>query len=159
MKSPLIFNQNNIVKFLKLHQDKKLVLVGGCFDLLHIGHITFLTKARQKGDCLLVLLESDLKIKSTKGENRPINSQLDRAKILTSLRIVDGVLMLPDNIKDQDYDKLVEKIKPLIIATTRGDINISHKNRVAKKVGAKVAFVTPLIKDKSTSNMVKLLPE
>src|SRR5271155_5547011 len=58
----------------ELHQqNQKMVLVGGCFDILHIGHITFLEEAKKQGDMLLVLLESDETITQTKGPHRPIN--------------------------------------------------------------------------------------
>jgi FAD synthetase len=137
---------------------QKIVLVGGCFDILHIGHITFLEKAKKAGDYLIVLLESDQAIQKLKGKNRPINSQADRAKILSSLKVVDKVIALPV-MKDLDYDELVKKIKPAVIATTSGDSGIHHKKRAAKLVGAKVKVVTKNIKDQSTTNLVKLLSE
>ena len=138
-------------------QNKRIVLVGGCFDLLHIGHITFLDEAKKKGDILIVMLESDELIKKSKGENRPINSQDIRAKILAALTVVDFVVLLDPHMSDKEYDKVVFSIKPAIIATTRGDVNRHHKERQAKQIGAVVVDVTPQISDKSTTKLVHLL--
>ncbi len=135
----------------------KTVLVGGCFDILHIGHITFLEKAKEQGDILVVLLESDEVIRKSKGKDRPINNQEDRAKILLALKYVDRVIPLPYMKTDREYDELVEKIKPDIIATTFGDPGISHKIRQAKKLGIELKIVTNMIKDSSTTNLIKLL--
>lgn len=151
-------NKKSIIKLSeKFKKDgKKLVLVGGCFDILHIGHITFLEKAKKEGDILVVLLEADESIRKSKGKNRPINNVGDRAKILSSLKFVDFVVTLPE-MKDQSYDELVKRIKPDVIATTKGDMTISHKIRQAKLVGAKLKYVTNMVKDSSTTNLIKLL--
>ena len=144
----------------ELHkQSKRIVLVGGCFDILHIGHITFLEEAKKYGDCLMVLLESDEMIATTKGAKRPINIQEDRAKILAALALVDIVVLLTSPMTDQAYDDLVIAIKPAIIATTKGDTNKHHKERQAKLVEAQVIDVTPPISDKSTTKLIQLFDE
>src|SRR3990167_9728836 len=76
-------------------QGKVVVLAGGCFDILHPGHVIFLEKAKKTGDILVVLLESDQKVKELKGINRPVHTQIDRAQVLFALRAVDYVVMLP----------------------------------------------------------------
>lgn len=138
---------------------KRIVLVGGCFDILHIGHITFLEKAKEQAEILMVLLESDETIKKTKGSSRPINTQQDRAKILASLAVVDYVIKLPGITDNSLYDNLVMQIKPAIIATTAGDLNRGHKERQAEKIGAKVVDVTMSIQNKSTTKLIALLHE
>ena len=144
----------------QLHQqNKQIILVGGCFDLLHIGHITFLEEAKKRGDTLVVMLESDEFIKKSKGENRPINSQSIRAKILAAIAVVDFVILLDSHMSNTDYDTVVFSIKPAIIATTRGDVNRHHKERQAKQIGALVVDVTPQISDKSTTKLIHLLNE
>lgn len=140
-------------------QQKRIVLCGGCFDILHIGHITFLEKAKKHGDFLIVFLESDSTITKTKGANRPINSQVDRAKIVASLTYVDTVVLLKPHMTDKDYETLVFAIKPAIIATTLGDTNRDYKERYAKLIGSRVLDVTKPISDKSTTKLVKLLKE
>jgi len=154
-------------KFIKLDKNFKtltklninrsqIVLVGGCFDILHIGHIAFLQKAKQAGKTLVVLLENDQTINLKKGINRPIFKQEDRVKMLLELKSVDYVLLLPSNLNDKKYDLLVKKIKPAIIATTYGDAYVSHKLRQAEQVGAKLVYIKK-IKGSSTSNIAKLL--
>ncbi len=135
-------------------QGKSIVLAGGCFDILHIGHITYLENAKKAGDVLFVFVESDVAIRKLKGNGRPINKQLDRIKILESLEMVDYVILLPEN---PDYDKLANAIKPDIFAVTKGDKNRADKERQAKKVGGKVVDVVDSITSKSTSNILKLL--
>lgn len=121
---------------------KKVVLVGGCFDLLHKGHIAFLKKAKKLGK-LIVLLESDEKIKKLKGEDRPVQDQITRAKALSDLGFVDKVISLPFLKSDKDYDELVQKIKPDIIVVTKG-YPASHHQRAANLVGAKLKTVGKL---------------
>lgn len=138
-------------------QGKTIVLAGGCFDILHIGHIKFLEEARKKGDFLFVLLESDEKVKKLKGKGRPVNSQQDRASILTSLNQVDYIITLPWLKTDSKYEEVVMKIKPAIIAITKGDLYREQKERQAKLVKAKVISVIKRIPNKSTSRLAKLL--
>ena len=136
-----------------------VILVGGCFDILHLGHITFLKKAKNLGEKLVVLLESDQNIQKNKGKNRPINNQENRAKILESLRMVDRVIKLPEMKTDQDYLKIIKKIKPTIIAVTKNDYNLINKENQAKLVGAKLVEVTELIPHQSTSRIIEIITE
>ena len=61
---------------------KKVVFTNGCFDILHAGHVTYLTEAKRQGDILIVGVNSDTSVKRLKGETRPINSEYDRAFVL-----------------------------------------------------------------------------
>jgi len=141
------------------NKGKIIVLAGGCFDILHIGHIEYLTNAKKQGDVLFVFLESDESIKNIKGQNRPINTQKDRAIILASLEMVDYVIPLPIFKKDKEYDGLVISIKPAIIATTKGDSSKTHKERQAGQIGAKVVDVTEEVNNQSTSRLIDILKE
>lgn len=141
-----------------LHQSgKTVVLAGGCFDIVHGGHLEFLRRAKKKGDVLLVLLESDKAIKKYKGNARPVNSQKDRAGILSSLEFVDYVIPLPYLKNDLEYDALVFTLKPDIIATTAGDTARNHKERQARSIHAQVVDVMKRLPDQSTSRLVHLL--
>ena len=143
-----------------MHQENKtIVLLGGCFDILHIGHIVFLEEAKKHGDVIVVLLESDQTITATKGPKRPYNVQVDRAKILSALAVIDYVVLLKPDMDNKAYDNLVFALKPAIIATTSGDVNRHHKERQAELVGAKVIDVTTQIIDKSTTKLIRLLDE
>ena len=75
---------------------KKLVVTNGCFDILHAGHVTYLHAAREQGDALLVGLNNDTSVRRLKGEQRPINSEDDRAAVLAALQAVDAVCIFPE---------------------------------------------------------------
>ena len=143
----------------KNKNNKKIVLVGGCFDILHLGHIIFLEKAKKKGDVLIVLLESDENIFKNKGNNRPVNNQENRAKILKSLKMVDQVIKLPVMKTDDEYLEIIKKIKPSIIAVSENDKNLINKKYQAKLVGAKLVEVTEMIPHQSTSRIIEIITE
>lgn len=135
---------------------KKVVLVGGCFDILHFGHISFLKQAKSYGDHLVVALESDENVRHTKGETRPIHSQDQRKIMLKSLHFVDEVIALPPMESDQEYRDLVNRVKPDVIAVTEGDPIIDKKRAQAKSIGAELVVI-PKIHTPSTSQLAKLL--
>ena len=137
-------------------ETKKIVLVGGCFDLLHYGHISFLKQAKALGDYLIVALEADQNVRFAKGDNRPIHSQEQRKEMLTSLSFVDEVIPLPPMNQDFQYFTLVEKIHPQIIAVTEGDPVVYKKMKQAEQVGAKLVEI-PKVHTPSTSQLAKLL--
>ena len=156
-----ILNTNQAIKlseFFKKSQ-KTIVLVGGCFDILHLAHISFLEKAKKKGDLLFIFLESDQKIKTQKGPTRPINNQLNRARLLSSLKMVDFVILLPEMKTDSDYDLLINKIKPDVIAFTQGDKAINKKIKQAKAIGAKILKVINLVPHKSSTKIIDVLSQ
>lgn len=135
---------------------KVKVLVGGCFDILHYGHIHFLKKAKALGDYLIVALESDKNIKRLKGEKRPIHDQYRRRKMLESLRLADQIIILGDEMKDEDYRKFVKIVNPDVIAITAGDPIIGKKRKQAAEIGAKLIEIAR-IQSPSTSDLAKLL--
>lgn len=122
--------------------------------MLHPGHVIFLQKAKAAGDKLIVLLEPDEKIKRLKGVNRPVHNQKERALVLRALKYVDFVILLPFMESEKEYDSFVKKIKPDIIAATYSDPANSHKKRVAKFVGAKLKYVTRMVGNHSTSQIL-----
>ncbi len=142
-----------LVKNIK-KQGKKIVLAGGCFDILHPGHVIFLEKAKAAGDILIILLESDKKAKELKGVNRPIQTQKIRAKALSVLETVDYVVTLPFLRSETAYDKVIQEIRPDIIALTIGYERAYHHKRVAKLTGAKLKYVTKRIDSYSTSQLL-----
>ena len=150
----LSVNKTTLLRKSLKKQGKTIVLVGGCFDILHPGHVFFLEKAKKVGDILVVFLESDQKVRELKGINRPVHTQIDRAKVLAALRAVDYVVLLPYIKNETEYDELVGKIKPDVIATTIKDANTSHHQRSARLVGAKFKLVARVINDYSTSSLI-----
>jgi len=137
-----------------LDKAKRIVVAGGCFDMLHPGHHAFLKAAKNAGDILLVLLESDQSIKKMKGEGRPIQNQQKRAEMLSRLSYPDYILLLDGVLTDKDYDELILAIKPAIIASTEGDPGEYHKKRQAKASGAALIHVIKRLPEYSTSNFV-----
>lgn len=135
---------------------KRIVLAGGCFDILHIGHIKFLENAKKLGEILFVFLESDESVKKLKGKNRPINQQKERAEVLGALDAVSYVVLLKNIKTDDDYDNLITRLRPHIIATTQNDPYRKHKIRQAKLTNGKVAYVIQRVKSKSTTRLAKL---
>ncbi|MFA7676320.1 MAG: adenylyltransferase/cytidyltransferase family protein [Candidatus Shapirobacteria bacterium] len=138
-------------------KNEKIVLVGGCFDILHLGHVIFLEKAKVLGDKLIILLESDKNISENKGKNRPINNQKNRATFLSKLKMVDKIIKLPYMKSDDDYWKLIKKIKPEIIAVSENDKNLNKKKKQAKEIGAKLVKVTKIIPHLSTSRIIEII--
>lgn len=136
-------------------QNKSIVLVGGIFDILHLGHVEFLEAAKKRGDFLFVLLESDKAAKKFKGKYRPFNNQKERADVLSALKAVDYVVMLSGALKNKDYDKIVGLISPVILATTQNDPNKKHKDRQEKLFGIKVVSVIKRVKRKSTTEILR----
>ena len=90
---------------------KKIIFTNGCFDILHAGHVRYLESAKSYGDILILGLNSDRSVTALKGENRPINIQLDRAYILAALEAVDYVVVFDE---DTPYD-LIKAVKPHIL--------------------------------------------
>lgn len=132
-----------------------IVLAGGCFDILHPGHIAFLEAAKSHGDRLVVLLESDEQIKKIKGDGRPVNSQLIRAKNIAEQTHATDVILLKGITSDNEYDRIVTLIKPAIIATTQNDPFIYHKDRQARLVNGVVKKVIDRLEDYSTTKIIQ----
>lgn len=137
-------------------QNKTIVLVGGCFDILHIGHIHFLQKAKQKGTFLLVLVESDQTVRKLKGKHRPYFTQLERSTMLAELQSVDKIILLEPLTTDKEYREIIQKIHPSIIALTEHDPNDKKKKRHAENIKAKIVII-PQVKMISTSHVANLL--
>lgn len=134
---------------------KGVVLVGGCFDIIHKGHHKFLELSKKQGDTLIVLLESDERIRQLKGEKRPVNSQDERAKNLSKLDSVDFVVLLKSPTSPQYYYNLVKSLEPDIIAVTSGDPLLSVKKDQAKMVSAKVIEVMKRDTRHSSTSLIK----
>ncbi len=151
-----VVNLQELETLLRKEKKGRIVLAGGCFEILHIGHVRFLSEAKKMGDYLIVLLENDEKVKKLKGKNRPIFTQQIRAEMLSALVCVDLVVLLPMMENDNDYSTLVMKIKPDIIAVTENDPRIEKKKHQAETVGGKLRVI-PFVKTLSTSALAKIV--
>jgi len=132
-------------------EDKKIVFTNGCFDLIHPGHIKLLTEAKNKGDTLIIGLNSDESIKQIKGPNRPIQGQQERKQILEALQSVDYIVLFDEPTPI----KLIEIIKPTILVKgndyqTKDIIGAQH----VLNYGGKVETI-PIKKGYSTTTTIK----
>jgi FAD synthetase len=139
-------------KVIQTPTNQNVVLVGGCFDILHFGHIEFLKKAKAAGDYLIVALEPDESIIKYKHRN-PTHNQIQRAEILAELRCVDLVILLHSLKGYADYNQLVYNINPKIIAITSDDPQKENKKKQAHEVGATVKIVLPRLGNFSSSSI------
>ena len=94
---------------------KKIVFTNGCFDILHLGHIEYLSKAADLGGAMVIGMNSDESVRKLKGDNRPINSENARAMVLASLSFIDAVVIFNE---DTPYE-LIKSIQPDILV--KGD--------------------------------------
>lgn len=139
-----------IVNELK-NKNKKIIFTNGCFDILHIGHVQYLEKAKSFGDILILGLNSDLSVKNIKGENRPINSQRNRAYILAALEVVDYVVIFDENTPL----KLIDLIKPDILV--KGS-DYKGKEVIGSEIAKELRLVE-FIQNSSTSEIIKKITE
>ena len=92
-------------------QNKKIVFTNGCFDILHLGHVTYLAQARALGDFLFVGVNADESVRKLKGADRPIQNEGDRSQILLSLKSVDAVSIFTEDTPLE----LIKLVKPQIL--------------------------------------------
>ena len=148
----MLKTQEEIVKIVREGQaeGKTFVVTNGCFDILHVGHVRYLQKTKEKADYSIVMLNSDKSVKSLKGENRPINNENDRAELLSSLRCVDYVLLFDE----KSPAKLLEDIKPDFY-TKGADYTLETlpERDVVIKNNIKVEFID-FVDGKSTTNII-----
>jgi D-beta-D-heptose 7-phosphate kinase / D-beta-D-heptose 1-phosphate adenosyltransferase len=129
---------------------QKIVFTNGCFDLLHIGHITLLERARQEGDRLIIALNSDASVASLKGTGRPLVGQRERAQILAALAAVDAVVIFDE----QTPLPAIEAIRPDVIV--KGGDYTEDEIVGASQVrswGGRIKIV-PLVEGFSTTGLI-----
>ncbi len=98
LRSKVFTDRDALARHLQTaHRGAKIVFTNGCFDLLHVGHVTYLNQARALGDILVVGLNSDRSVAGLKGPGRPVNSEADRALVLAALACVDYILIFDED--------------------------------------------------------------
>ena len=112
-KSERVLNQNTLEQVVQDYkkQNKKIVFTNGCFDLLHIGHVTYLEEAKKLGDVLVVGINTDASVKKLKGPNRPIQNENDRCSILAALKAVDHTVLF----SEETPINLIKTVKPDVL--------------------------------------------
>ena len=143
----------NLARTLSALRDKgkKIVFTNGCFDILHAGHVDYLSKAKRLGDILVVGLNSDSSVKKIKGKLRPINKESDRAKVLSSLYFVDYIT----SFNETTPENLIKKVRPDILVKG-GDWKIEDivGSSFVGSYGGKVRRI-PFVKGYSTTSIIE----
>jgi rfaE bifunctional protein nucleotidyltransferase chain/domain len=132
---------------------KRLVVTNGCFDLLHLGHVTYLQQARNHGDALLVGVNGDEGVRQLKGLDRPINEEYDRAAVLAALESVAGVCIFPE----KTATRFLAAAQPDIYVKG-GDYTLETLNPEERKTvegaGGRIVII-PFVPGKSTTATLK----
>ncbi len=131
---------------------KRLVVTNGCFDLLHLGHVTYLETARNQGDALLIGVNGDDAVRQLKGPDRPVNSEADRAAVLAALESVDGVCIFAESTAT----RFLAAAQPDIYVKG-GDYTLETLNkeerRTVEQAGGKIVLI-PFVSGKSTTALL-----
>ncbi|MBX9853318.1 MAG: D-glycero-beta-D-manno-heptose 1-phosphate adenylyltransferase [Cytophagaceae bacterium] len=152
LTSDKIYTKESFLSVLSQWQKegKKIVFTNGCFDILHLGHVDYLEKAKQLGDKLIVGLNTDNSVKRLKGETRPVTDQHGRGRVIAALQFVDAVIFFDE---DTPFD-LISFVKPDILV--KGDDytvdNIVGADVVIKNGGA--VKTISLVKGYSTTDII-----
>lgn len=151
--------EQRIVQLEKLKRDvarwrflrKKIVFTNGCFDILHLGHINYLSEAADLGDILIVAVNSDRSVKALKGEARPINNQYARAKLLASLFFIDSIIIF-----DEDTPEDIIRVLNPDVLVKGGDYKIAEiaGSDFVLKNGGEVKII-PITEGYSTTGILE----
>jgi D-beta-D-heptose 7-phosphate kinase/D-beta-D-heptose 1-phosphate adenosyltransferase len=141
-----------IIKNLKA-KGKRIVFTNGCFDLLHIGHVRYLEKARTLGDALVVGVNSDSSVRKLKGPKRPVLPAKERAEILSGLGCVDYITIFDE----LDPLKLITSLHPNVLVKG-GDWTKEQivGREVLERLGGKVVIIS-FVKGASTSTLIETI--
>jgi rfaE bifunctional protein nucleotidyltransferase chain/domain len=127
------------------------VATGGCFDLVHAGHVATLQGARGLGDCLIVCLNSDASVRRLKGPDRPLVGQADRVSVIASLACVDAVVVFDEDTPEAALDRL----RPDVFVKG-GDRALSELPEAALLASwGGQAVILPYLPDRSTTTLMK----
>ena len=132
-------------------ENEKIIFTNGCFDLLHYGHVNYLTKARDLGDRLIVGLNTDDSIKQIKGPSRPINNEQSRAALLAAMSYVDAVVLFDE----ETPVNLISEVMPAVLVKG-GDYKIKEivGHEMVLNNGGEVCTID-FVKGYSSSELIK----
>ena len=136
---------------------KRLVVTNGCFDILHLGHVSYLEAARNLGDALLVGVNGDEPVRQLKGANRPVNSESDRAAVLAALESVAGICIF----EEKTATRFLSLAQPDIYVKG-GDYTLETLNqeeRSAVEQGGGKIIILPFVPGKSTTALLQKISQ
>ncbi len=130
---------------------QRIVFTNGCFDILHAGHVRYLEQAKAFGDCLVLGLNTDASVRRLKGPERPINSELDRAEVVSGLRSVDYVVLFDEPTAEE----LIRKVRPDVYVKG-GDYTLETlpEAKIVQQYGGCVEFIR-MVEGRSTTNVIE----
>ena len=136
-------------------EHKVVVFTNGCFDILHAGHVRYLTEAKKLGDVLVVGLNSDESVRKLKGAGRPVNPEEDRAEVLAGLRAVDHVVVFAEDTAEE----MVRQLQPDVYVKG-GDYSLERRpeSAIVASYGGRTVLV-PMVEGRSTSNVIRKLQQ
>jgi rfaE bifunctional protein nucleotidyltransferase chain/domain len=136
---------------------KRLAVTNGCFDLLHLGHVTYLETARNQGDALLIGVNSDDTVRQLKGPDRPVTPEADRAAVLAALESVDGVCIFAESTAT----RFLAAAQPDIYVKG-GDYTLETINqeerRTVEQAGGKIVII-PFVPGRSTTALLQKITQ
>ena len=129
---------------------RRVVFTNGCFDLLHVGHVRYLARARDLGDLLVVAINSDASVRRLKGQARPLQNQFDRAEVLAALENVDFVTCFEEDTPLE----LIRRVLPDVLVKG-GDWPVEQivGREVVEARGGKVVSL-PYVEGASTTSLI-----
>lgn len=136
---------------------KQIVLVTGVFDVLHTEHVAFLNQAALQSDVLLVALESDARVRTLKGADRPLFNQDIRARMLARLRIAQCITILPDDFSaPEQHAWFIRSIKPSVLAVSEHSLHQDKKRAILQENGGEVRIVYSYNSEISTTKILSV---
>lgn len=148
----MLVERQDIAQFCEILRKggQKVVFTNGCFDILHAGHVTYLEAAKAQGDVLVLGLNTDESVRRLKGPERPINHELDRAKVVGALKSVDYVVFFGE----QTAEAVIAEVKPDVYVKG-GDYTLDTlpEAKIVQSYGGKVAFID-MVEGRSTTNII-----
>ena len=129
---------------------KRLVFTNGCFDILHLGHATYLAWARAQGDALVVAINTDASVRRNKGPKRPIVGQDDRAALLLALRCVDYVILFDEDTPE----RVISAIVPDVLVKGRDWAGNVVGSDIVEAAGGEVRLAD-LVAGRSTTGIIE----
>lgn len=147
-----IFNATDDLDFLKelKAQNKKIVFTNGVFDIIHRGHVEYLTEAKSLGDILIVGLNSDSSVKMIKGDKRPIVAEENRAYVLANLKPVDYVVIFTE---DTPYNTIKKIIPDILVKGADWAEDKIIGSDIVKQSGGEIKRIT-FVENNSSTNII-----
>lgn len=149
----MLIDTNDIENFVTILKKggQKIVFTNGCFDIVHAGHIAYLEAARACGDVLILGLNTDKSVRENKGPARPINNEIDRARVVGALKVVDYVVLFGE----KTAEAIIKKVKPdVYVKGADYTLATLPEAKIVQEYGGRVEFI-PIVAGRSTTGVIE----